>query len=552
MSIIKRGLALLLCATLFPVGASAEEYVIPAGEVTSIAFEDAYYGGLQINCHASFSLEETDSARADALDALLRRTRLDLSFYDDFGTARIRGTIMLDDLTLLSGDALIYEDGSAKVRTSLTGDYVIVLPTGTITQAGIDLTGLLYDESQYIDINDPDFDSLPVYRRLRITVDDLMTTLLSHLLGWVSYTQRDTGELYLFDDTYLEATADRDAVAQRMLATAHSWDFCGLLRNIMWTIRDERGQLQQAIADTLAELGVTRYQVRQVIDGLFTEEKMDPSLDWVQPSESVYDDGALCTMDDIAYAVKKMTKSVERMLDLTNDAELVMNISYGDYGDLVGIDLDVPVFTEAVPYTGFLRYSVKTDEYEQRTHTARGALELFDGKRLVGQMKAKQGEDVDGVKDSGLSGTIELLDLNDPNATIGLGVDAGLSYQTGGEDDMEVFGVRTAVNLLRNSVTTNTLSLDISGATSVFEDGFLLTARAQGNLFDRARLLSDISAQTVEYDEQEFEDGQELDPTIDEQRETIRSEMINQILKLYLRVTANSEVFDEIMIVLGE
>ena len=44
-------------------------------------------------------------------------------------------------------------------------------------------------------VDDPDFADYPAMERLQITASDISVLVMSHLLGWVSATQMDTGEM---------------------------------------------------------------------------------------------------------------------------------------------------------------------------------------------------------------------------------------------------------------------------------------------------------------------------------------------------------------------
>ena len=304
--------ALSLVMLLAPAAAFAENWAVPAGEVTLTAVTDDYIGGEQINLSAALSLStpltgediasmldlEADKAqkKLDAVISLLSKCRVEMSFYDDFGTARIHGDLMLGNTSLFSGTAMLYEDGSAQLMTSLTGPMVLTVPAGTLSAGeSIDIFSLMYGDYGSDEEEIP-FEEMSAFDRLKSTGSDLLVTVLSHLLGWVSGVQMETGELYTFDDTYLEPTDVRDGVAQRMIGKIYSGHFIGLFWQTIVTVRDECGPFQQALADYLAECGVTRYQVRQVIDGMFPDQVMDPAVDWVQPSGSIEDDGALCML----------------------------------------------------------------------------------------------------------------------------------------------------------------------------------------------------------------------------------------------------------------
>ena len=216
----------LSAAMLLSPAASLAESNYAAGELTTTAISDSYVAGNQLNLSAGFRLEMGDVVKSlsdeklekklDAVVSLMEATELHMSFYDDFGTARIHAEIETDGLTIFSADALAYADGSVQMMTNLTGKLVLALPEGALASANFEglLSGVPGKSA-----DDPDFDDYPAMERLRITASDVGVLMLSHLLGWVSGTQMDTGELYVFDDTYLDATETRDAVAQRMVGT---------------------------------------------------------------------------------------------------------------------------------------------------------------------------------------------------------------------------------------------------------------------------------------------------------------------------------------------
>ena len=515
-----------------PTDEPVAKYVIPAGDVTRYAISDAYGYGLQINVTAGFGVGDSGvlSSRLQRLESLLSRAQVALSFYDDFGTARIRGNLLLDGKCLIKADMQIFEDGSVQCMTSLTGDALLMLPAGTVTLDGINLDRLAGLDG-YIGIDTEEFKALSPFQRLRITFEDLQMTLLSHLLGWISGVQHETNELYVMDYEPREATNERDAVSQSMVVTVTGWDFCELFFNIMRTVRDERGPLQYAIADCLAQMGVTRYQVRQIVDRLMTVE-MDPAEDWVQPSASILNDGTLCQFDDVAYAVKKLCKSVDRVLGNSTLEKMTMVISYDDYNDVCGLDADVPVFSDVVPYEGFFHYNVKTDEHEQRTRTAHGELQVLDGNRVVGDMTARQGQDVDGVKASSLQG---VLDVNnqEQNTSLGFGVDTGLTFRTDGGDKAETIDAQMALNLRNGGAQMGVVSMSLNGETAVEDDfGFTMAAQAEANVMGLVSVTSDIAVQTVQFDEEPVPTGTPVDLTDTAVRAQIKQEVVDQLREM--------------------
>ena len=141
MSLKKRWTALVLSTGMLvsPVASMAEGVSgFSAGDLTPTAIRESYAGGMQLNVSAQLGMELEEgvaggSARTQALASLLNKSEIELSFYDDFGTARVRGALVTDGVTLCTGDALFFEDGSMQLMTSLTGKYVFTLPAGALS-----------------------------------------------------------------------------------------------------------------------------------------------------------------------------------------------------------------------------------------------------------------------------------------------------------------------------------------------------------------------------------------------------------------------------------
>lgn len=570
MKLKQRMLSLLLGAAMLvtPVASMAEEnvYAIPSGEVTTTAVNDAYVGGKQINLTADLALNAQDAQaltallgldeaqseeKLAALSSIIDQCTLEMTFYDDFGTARISGDLKLGDVSLLSGTALIYEDGSAQVMTNLTGSLVLAAPAGTVKTGSFDLMSLLYGDFYVERDESVPFEELPADERLSITVTDTIVMMFSHLLGWVSATQMDTEELYVFDDTYIEATDTRDAVAQRMIGTIRTQDFTKLLWNIVTTLRDDQGLLQQAIADVLAQNGVTRYQVRQVVDSLLTEETIDPALDWVQPSGSIPDDGALCTLDDISYFFKKLWKSVDKIWHENTHETMSMIVSYDDYGGMVGFDAEVPLITESWPFEGDFTYSIKTDENWQRVHTSHGELQIYNNNRLVGDLSIQFGEDVDSVNASHFNGQLDVVN-QDSGASRGVGVLSDLTFTTGTTEtgnQTEAFEGQAALQARADGESQNLLQATVSGETNAQDDGFSIAANAGLNVANLLELTADVSVVSGEYEEIPFAGGEAIDLSnvTPEQLQKIQDEVAGKVAVLVLSLSQNASVMEAML-----
>lgn len=115
------------------------------------------------------------------------------------------------------------------------------------------------------------------------------------------------------------------------------------------------------------------------------------------------------------------------MWENSTDNVLKMIVSYDDYGSTVGFDAELPQFTEVLPYEGAFTYSIKHDENEQPTLTSHGELQLLNERRVVGDLTARSGLDVNGVNDSGLNGYIDLKNTAD-GTSVGLGVNSAAHF----------------------------------------------------------------------------------------------------------------------------
>lgn len=567
MSLKNKAVALgLSAAMLLSPAASLAESEYAAGELTTTAISDSYTAGNQLNLNASFSLALGDAIanagdaklakKLEAAASLVDKTELHMSFYDDFGTARVHMALEIDGVTLLNADALLYSDGSVQIMTNLTGKYVLALPAGTLSGASAAGLDSLLSGVPGKSADDPDFADYPATERLRITASDVSVLLLSHLLGWVSGTQMDTGELYVFDDTYLDATETRDAVAQRMVGTIEADKFNTLFWNISATICDEQGQFQQAIADVLAENGVTRYQARQVIDSIFTEETINPATDFVQPSHAIEDDGALCTYDDVSYFFKKLVKYADNVWENSTDNVLKMIVSYDDFGETVGFDAELPQFTEVLPYEGAFTYSIKHDENSQPTLVSHGELQLLGDKRLIGDVTAKNGLDVDGVKDSSLNGYLDLKDTKADEA-MGLGVSGASHFVVDQDDsgaDTEAFTGSLALIYRDNGEDSGSVVAAVDGNTTTDGDTFATSANASLTISDGSRLEADVTLEQADYEEIEFAGGQAIDLTqlTDDQLEQLKSEVTKQGAKLSASLVLHPGVLADLLTIVGQ
>lgn len=559
MSLKTRILALATSAALLmtPAASMAEEVGYYAGELTPVVIEDSYYAGQQINVNVGFGMGAGDvqNEKLAALSRLLEKCKLSMSFYDDFGTARVRGNLTLDGMQLLTLDALIAEDGSVQAMTNLTGKYVLTLPEGSIVDGQLKMEALNRNDKDYYDMTPEEFKALPAADRLKITLDDMGALLLQHVLGWVSYTQMNTGRLYSFDDTYLDATETRDAVSQRMIGQVHTAEFIELLWNIACTINDEQGDFQQALADVLAGAGVTRAQMRNAIDAIFTEETIDPSADYVETTYSVMQNNPddPCQYADVSYFFKKLVKCIDHVWDYSTDDWLSLIVSYDDFGKTVGLDAKLPVFSTVLPYEGDFVYSLKTDDNWQETHTAHGELQVLGDNRIVGDMKMVKGQDVDGVNASSLNGTLDLVNTVNGEA-MGFAVDSVLTSTLNAAGTGETIVSLADITLRGVEMDAPVISAELNAETLTDGNGFTLTGAAIVSLLQQLHIELDVDVQSAEYDEQAFAGGPAIDVVnFDEaSAEAIGTEVAEAVAKLMPGFLLKFEVMSDITTLMGE
>lgn len=546
--------AVMLLTPAMSVAEAAGNYY--AGELTATAIGDSYMAGNQLNLNAVLGLdldESVQDATLSALANLLAKSTLHMSFYDDFGTARIHAQLDTDDITLLSADAMVYEDGSVQVMSNLTGKLVLALPAAaegeTVTMADFDM-------------NTPEgvaaFRELDPIQRLKITGNDMISLVINHVLGWVSYMQMDNdGEFYTFDDTYLDATEVRDPVAQRMHGKIKADSFNTLLWNIATTVADTTGEFQQALTDLLAEKGVTRYQSRIFTDSIFQKEWLDPAIYFVQPSGLIIDnkDESPIQYGDVSYFFKKMQKCTDQLWENSTDGVMTMTVSYDDFGGMVGFDAFVPVFTTELPYEGNFTYSIKTDDAWQRFHTSHGELQVFDNNRVVGDLDIQFGQDVDGVNHSHFKGQADVLNQNE-GTSAGIGVDSSLDFAVAvGENgqESETFEGRVLLNGRANGVDNALASATLSGMTTVDAETFAVNATGALGLEGTGMLVADVALEQGEYEDIAFAGGQAIDLSVldEAQKDMIKKEIVSQAAKLSLSLMAKPDVLTSLMTIFG-
>lgn len=552
----RRVLALLLSAMMLltPVMALAEETGFSAGDLTLTTLSESYAGGYQINVQFGFDMDDAalsaQSEKVKAAAALLEKAQVNLSFYDDFGTARIRGSVDLDGVTVVTGDMLILEDGSVQLVTSLTGNMAFTLPAGTITEEGIVLPTFSRPKYEWQDENE-----VPAYERLKYSGGNMITTVVNLLLGWVSGVQMETGELYSFDyETYIDETDTRDAVATRMIGKIRSNDLIKFMWNVVSHIRDQEHEFQSDLAYTIGDLGVTRTQARRVIDALFPDDEIDYEYYQLERSEEIPDDGAPFRYSDVLYFLCKLEASLMNAWGTnTMDTMSSMVVGYDDFGKMVGFDVELARFSKYYPYEGNFIYSIKTDENWQRLHTAHGELQVYNNQRVVGDLDIQFGDDVDGVKASHLIGQIDLVDQTNGSA-IGLGVNSALDFALTPDQSGEAIegGVDLLLNMSGESMPL--LSANLSADSALTDTGLMLTGALEIAAASLPQATMNVSIDCVDYDEAPYEGGQAVDLSAeltDEQLEEIKNTVSSKAAGIALQFALKPAVLGNVMTLIG-
>lgn len=553
----KRILALALSALmlLIPMLSIAETSDFSAGDLTMTTISESYWNGYQINVSMGFDVEEgallAQSEKAKAVAALLEKAVVDLSFYDDFGTARIRGGVTLDGVELVNGDMLIFEDGSMQLVTSLTGNMAFTLPAGSISVEG--LMQLVAEKTRNKGAVDTSEET--ALKRLYIASQDMASTLINLLLGWVSGTQMKTGELYTFDyETYIEATDIRDAVATRMIGKIEGGDLLRFLWNIASHIRDDEYAFLSALTYSITDLGATRYGVHALADRLFPGE-IDHEALMLQPSSEIADDGASVNVDDIRYFFCKLEQN---LMDAWGENTLndlsSMIVSYDDYGLMVGFDAHLGRFSKNYPYEGDFTYSIRTDDDWQRLHTSHGELQIQNNQRVIGDLDMQLGQDVDGVKSSHFNGQLDLVDQTS-GESIGFGILSSLDFALTGDGAGE--SIEASADLLLNCTgeSTPVIEADFVADSQLTDIGLALSGQMNVGVSEVAMATVKLNVTCTEYEETTFAGGQAVNLADDmtaEQIDAIKSTVKSSAAALGVKLALKPALAANLLKLLGD
>ena len=558
ITLMKKGFLSLLFVLLFlfPVIACASGSYA-AGDMTKTAIMTSLEQGNQVAFHVALKqiFDEQPNEKQAALNNLLSKVSIDGTAYQTDGLMSLQVTARVGEVQVLDAKAVQASDGSYRVMTDVTGDTIFFVPA-TPSYGEMDVMQVISSMGTDIQSTDPSFYDLPAKERLRITSSEVMMMMAQAVLGWVSHSQIESdGEMYVFDSTYLEPTETRNEVAQRMIGKVGAGQFGSLMWNLASNLDWQAGEFQRALADVLAENGVTRLQVRNVVDAMFPQVTIDPAEDFVEPTHAIQDGNAPCQYGDISYFFKKLTRFADKVWEESLDVDLLLTVSYDDYNDFVGLDAVLPKFVPFLPYEGTFTYSSKTDENWQVLTTAHGELQISDHERVIGDYRHLNGEDIGGHNANTFAGDLSVVDQN-KNAALGFGISGEWTYDTGVIED-NVYGEKTSGSgdlILHLGDDVPVLSAKHEGLLKTTGTDFSYEAVTEMRAFGEITIQTSVEMkqETAEHSisipEGEMVDAFAVDKTT---TDAIYKEVRTNLIVALARIMSDEEITQDIQVLLG-
>ena len=187
-----------------------------------------------------------------------------------------------------------------------------------------------------------------------------------------------------------------------------------------------------------------------------------------------------------------------------------MIVSYDDFGEMVGLDMDFRPVSKNYPYEGNLVYSSVTDEYWQRRHMAHGELQVLEDQRVIGDMAIQRGEDVDGVKASYLNGQIDLLNQSS-GQSVGFGVNTALDFALTPDGNGESIEANADLLLNITGESSALLDTDFSAVSELTDLGLTLSGQFSVAALGLPQVCVNMAVVCTEYEDTPFEGGQAVD-----------------------------------------
>ena len=541
---------------LFPVIACASGSYA-AGDMTKTAIMTSMEQGNQVSFHMTLRqiLDDEPDVKQAALNDLLSKVSIDGIAYQKEGRMSLQATVRAGAVQVLDAKAVQTEDDSYRVMTDLTGDTIFLVPAAP-SYGGMDVMQVIASMGTDIQSTDPSFRDLPADERLRITSSEVMMMLAQAVLGWVSHSQIEAdGEMYVFDSTYFEPTDTRNEVAERMIGKVGAGQFGSLLWNVASNLDWQGGEFQRALADVLAEKGVTRLQVRNVVDAMFPQVNIDPAEDFVEPTHAIQNGNEPCQYSDISYFFKKFTRFADKIWEESLDVDLLLTVSYDDYSDFVGLDAVLPKFTKSLPYEGTFTYSVKTDENWQKLTTSHGELQISDSDRVIGDYRHFDGEDVGGHNANTFDGDFSVVD-QDKKVTAGFGISGEWTYDTGLVEE-GVYGEKTVGNgelILHLGEDIPALAAKHEGLVKTTGSDFSYEAVTELRIFGGTTIQTQLEMkQEAAETSISIPDGEAVNAFAADEKtiETVQNQVTANLTGVLFKLMLDQELQQDIQILLG-
>ena len=269
-----RVLALLLAllVALAPLGAFAEEAAVEAapepGALLLTELPARLAAGEEVVAKLGMDvslLPGLTDEQLQAVSQIAQAASLCLSMANTADGPAVRVSLQMQD-TEIAYLLVCANAGALELTTSLLPGKTFVVPQEALVQTG----GLAL---QGVDVNSPEMQALTEL------VLNSFGMYFYVVAGWVSSTQYEHQDLYVYTDDYVEETDVRDASVTQMHAVVRSDDFRRLLRLLADTLYAD-AEMQAAIVDAFKDAGATQENVFAAINSLMTVGQLTSFLSY--------------------------------------------------------------------------------------------------------------------------------------------------------------------------------------------------------------------------------------------------------------------------------
>lgn len=551
----KRILSLVISMVMLltPVFSLGEEMAAacPAGALMPAAVIGAYSAGGQVDLDVKLALapaSETPDEVTKAVVTLLDKFQLQVSAHQEEDAAAVYAVVDIDPVNLLTANVRLHEDSTVEAMTSFTGNYVLTLPAGALEKeeaaANVSLRDFDLESEEGLAV----FRALPAMDRIKLLLGDGGPQMLSKLMGWVTMTQMTSGgQLFAFDETPVEATENRGPVARRMVIKVKAASFAQLLSTLVSQLGEAPAELPVAIADLLAEAGITRAQAQMAAQAIFAQEEADPA--------AAMDESLLTAPvqgEDVALVLQQLTKLMEVVCANPTENEISIVISFGEQGGLAGVDVDLQQFTTLLPFAFKAAYSSKADENAKLLHNVQLESQINPENKVVVNADVKLGQDVNGKNDSYIIVAADMVNQN--GFAMGVGLNANLGFEMVAEEAgvSELLAGGLMVNMRMNGSEMPMFGAELSGKTTMGAEGFNTVGKLTLPAGEMGMLTIDVAIASGEPEAVPFTAVDIIDVTqLDEAAmATIQTELDNQVMRLGMQLINLPDVMGSLLAVL--